>query len=372
MMIAQKKNKNLIVLSTGGTGGHIFPAQAIAEKLQSPKTDLQLICDERTLPFLNGIFLKIKIHIITSSIPRKSIVSKLITLSKLMFSTLKVLHILMKNRPKLIVSFGGYTSIPASLSAIILRIPLILHEQNSLLGQINRIFLPFARKLLTSFPNTQKINNKYKDKVLLTGLPLRNKITTFTHQSPAMGSNKTLKILVIGGSQGAKLFSDVIPNAIYSLDKTLQERIEITHQVRNNLLYSTEEVYKKTNCSYTVKSFFKNIFELYQKNDLIIIRAGASSIAELITFKKAAIVIPFAKAKNNHQYYNAKFLTEISGAIMQEEQSFNSNWLACQLKKALDNPKKFKNIEGSYNNKYTSLHINAAANIAELIRQITM
>ena len=137
----------------------------------------------------------------------------------------------------MVISFGGYPTFPTALYAIIFRVPLILHEQNSVLGQINRLFLPFAKKLLISFPDTQNINKKYDNKVILTGLPIRNKFIKELNSKKNKNGKKSkhLKILVVGGSQGTGLFSHVISQAIQSLDRSLQEKIQITQQVRKKI-----------------------------------------------------------------------------------------------------------------------------------------
>ena len=361
------ESEKFIVLTAGGTGGHIFPAQAIADKLKANDYKLHLICDKRVLPLLAGSFLKIKKSVIVSPIPGLSIFSKFITISALLFGTLKILWIFLKDRPKLVLSFGGYPTLPAILSAIILRIPLILHEQNSVLGQINRLFLPYAHKLFTSFPHTRKIKSRYKNKVILTGLPLREKIIESIKKPNAKGNNNFFKIMVIGGSQGAKLFSDVIPNTILSIDKDLQNKIRITQQVRSNLIENATKIYKKTHCTYRIEPFFKNIHELYQEHNLIITRAGASSVAELFSFQKASIIVPLGKAKDNHQYYNAKFLGNNSKNIVIKENDINTDWLSNCLKTFLINPEKIQDMKVAYNRGYFLVHLNASNTIFKLL-----
>ena len=369
-MYNDSKSKNFIVLTTGGTGGHIFTAQAIADKLKANNYQLHLICDKRVLSLLGGSFLKIPKSVIIAPAPKTSIFSKLITICVLLFDTLKVFWIFLKNRPKLVLSFGGYPTLPALLSGVILRIPLILHEQNALLGQINRIFLPYVNKLFTSFPHTRKIKNCYKDKVIMTGLPLRGKVIKSTKKTNAKKDNEFLKIMVIGGSQGTKLFSDIVPRAILALNKDLQKKIQITQQVRNNQIKDINEIYKKTHCKYRIKSFFKNIHELYQEHDLIIARAGGASIAELFSFQKACIIVPLRKAKDNHQYYNAKFLSDNSKSIMIDEVNFNAVLLSDNLKKFLVNSMMIQNMANSYNPKYSLMHLNASSTILSFLSHV--
>ena len=363
----KEQNKRLIVLAAGGTGGHIFPAEAVAEKLREHNYDTKLICDKRVVPLLEGAFLEVEKVVVMLAAPKSSLLSKIKSIVALLFSTIKILWMFLKNRPKLVISFGGYPTLPAALSAVILRVPLVLHEQNSSLGLVNWLFLPFARHLCTSFPSTRKIKKKYSHKVLLTGLPLRNKIIKCIKHPKIQPDDRYFRILVIGGSQGAKLFSDVIPNAIAKLDKSLQERIQITQQVRNELINTTIAIYKETYCKYEVKPFFHNIAELYRQHDLVITRAGASSMAELMSFQKAAIIVPFAKAKDNHQYYNAKFLEDSSQSIVIEEKDFSINRLSNHLREFLKDPEKIRNMEAAYNLAYSSIHVDASSNLLTVL-----
>ncbi|WP_236870267.1 UDP-N-acetylglucosamine--N-acetylmuramyl-(pentapeptide) pyrophosphoryl-undecaprenol N-acetylglucosamine transferase [Candidatus Bandiella numerosa] len=361
-MIKKATNNKAIIISAGGTGGHVFPAQAVAEKLHKEGYKLHLVCDERALKYCDGVFGDIEKTVIFSTSPRQNLSNRVLNLSLLLISTLKIMYKFCFKRPKVIISFGGYPAFPASLCAIIFGIPLFLHEQNSVLGQINRIFLPFADKLLISFPDVKKIKDKYRKKVILTGLPIRENLIKVLPEYNAKARRKitNLRILVIGGSQGAKLFSDVVPEAILNLEKSLQSMVHITHQVRKEYLDDTVDIYSKTNCKSNVKVFFDNIEELYNKHDLIISRAGASSVVEVLLFQKAAILIPFAKAKDNHQLYNAKYLSENSKVIMKEEGQFSAKWLASYIKDCIENPESIYEMEKSYKNQLRELHINSA------------
>ena len=351
------KNK-LILISTGGTGGHIFPAQAVADRLVSKNYSLHLVTDKRALKYLDGDFLDMRKTVILASGANEKLSQKLLNFTLLIISSLKIMGKFFLQKPKMVISFGGYPTLPASLYAIIFRIPLILHEQNSVLGQINRLFLPFAKKLFISFPNTKNIKEKYKNKIILTGLPIRNKFIEAMNNKK-IKRNRCLKILVVGGSQGARIFSDIIPKSIQNLGKSLQERIYITQQAREENIDEVISEYSKMKCKYNIKTFFDNLEELYDRHDLVICRGGASSIAELMVFKKVAILVPFAKAKDNHQLYNAKFLSENSKIILKTEEKFCSKWLSLFIADLLNNPDKIQDIQKSYNNKYKDLHLNS-------------
>ena len=360
--MSKKKFPNkTIVISAGGTGGHIFAAQAIAEKLKKENYKLHLIYDKRSLKYIEGIFCDVEKTIILTVNPKQDLSNKIINLALLLFSLLNIIWKFLFNRPRLIISFGGYPTVPASLYAIIFCIPLVLHEQNAVLGRVNRMCLPFAKKLLLGFPMTQKVKHKYQSKVFVTGVPIRGRITKIISRNRITTRlmNKNLKILVIGGSQGAKLFSAVVPHAIHILDPTLQNKIYITQQVRTEHIDFVRDIYAQTNCKHSIKVFFNNIDDLYEKHDLIISRAGASSIVEALSFQKAAIFVPFAKAMDNHQLYNAKYLSQKSDIILREESEFSIKWLSSCIKGFVQNTKKVSEIQSSYNKQLIKLHNNS-------------
>ena len=358
-----------IIISTGGTGGHIFPAQAIAEKLQEQHYKVHLICDQRALQYCNGIFYSIEKTIVFLSNPKKNLMSKILYVIFVFLSLLKIARKFFYHKPELVISFGGYSSIPASLYAVIFRIPLLLHDQNSVLGRANRILIPFATKVLLGFPIIHKIQSQYHDKVFIIGLPIRIRLLKIIQQNKKISRKKSkiLKILIIGGSQGASIFSQVVPNAISSLEKELQRKLYVTQQVRNEDMNKTTNIYNRTACKFNIQLFFKNIEKLYKSHNLIISRAGASSIIEILSFKKAAILVPLSNATDNHQFYNAQYLTKNSKAILREENQFSVKWLASLLKVFIEDKSKINEIEKSYNKDILLLHSDS---ISKFLNQV--
>ena len=350
-----------IIISTGGTGGHIFPAQAIAEKLQEQSYKVHLICDQRALQYCNGIFYSIEKTIIFLSNPKKNLMSKILYVVFVFLSLLKLAQKFFYHKPNLVISFGGYSSIPASLYAVIFRIPLFLHDQNSVLGRANKILIPFATKVLLGFPIIHKIHNRYHDKVFIIGLPIRVELLKIIQQNKIISrkKSKVLKILIIGGSQGASIFSQVVPNAISSLDKELQRNLYVTQQIRYEDMHKITNIYNTTACKFNIQLFFKNIEKLYESHDLVISRAGASSIIEILSFRKAAILVPLSNATDNHQLYNAQYLTKNSKAILIEEDQFSIKWLTSLLKIFIKDTNKITEIQKSYNEDILLLHIDS-------------
>ncbi|MFQ3306965.1 MAG: UDP-N-acetylglucosamine--N-acetylmuramyl-(pentapeptide) pyrophosphoryl-undecaprenol N-acetylglucosamine transferase [Candidatus Midichloriaceae bacterium] len=352
-------DKYFTVIATGGTGGHIFPAQAMAEKCIDSNHDVCLICDQRSMPFLDGVFIEVKKQILNVPRSKIKILNILFKYFYLFSNTLLMIVYFVNNRPNQVIAFGGYASFPACLSAVLLKIPLLLHEQNSVLGKINRLFLPFAKNVYTSFYNTKKINEKYKGKVMFIGFPIRKKILSSLKKSKLQQKQKkSLNILVIGGSQGTKLFSDIIPKVIHSLDKKLQEKIHITHQIRDDFIDDANDIYAKTNCSYKISAFFHNMEDLYLSHDLVIARAGASTVVELMIYKKPAILIPLSHSADNHQYDNAKYLKDNCKITLLKEEVFNAKNLKEILDEFLNKPQLLKEAEVSYGD-LGDVHINA-------------
>jgi len=342
--LIKKNKKDFIIISTGGTGGHVFPAQAIAEELIKKKYNLFLIIDKRGEKFLREIFLNIPSITIDITFLNKKWY-KVFKLISLLFNSLKIIKKFFFTKPKLVITFGGYTTFPAAFYAILFRIPLILHEQNSVLGQTNRIFLPFAKNLFISFPNTHKVGDKYKNKVVLTGLPVRFSRSTMTKEN-----SEFIRLLVLGGSQGATIFGKILPLAIKNLDISKQKNLQIIQQVREENIKEVLDLYSQTKCQYRVASFFDDIEYCYNTSDLVISRSGASSVFELMIFNKPAVLIPYSKAKNNHQYYNAVFLEKNFGAVVIGEEEFSVTWLSLFFHKVINDRTELIRMESNYYN----------------------
>lgn len=319
MMI--KTNKTLIFLTAGGTGGHIYPAEALADELSNRGYKLSFVTDARGLQNYKGKLSKItNYNVLSGSVIGKSKVHKITSLIKVTFGILQSIFILLRNRPAAVIGFGGYASFPCCVAAIILRIPLIIHEQNSVVSRTNRILGKFAKVIAQSFRNVK--NSPEGVKSILTGMPVRQAILDIKdYKIPDLENNK-FTILVIGGSQGAKIFSDVIPDAINNLNEKLQSKIRIFQQCREIDLEETKEKYKNSKAEVTLNSFFNNMPELYSSSHIVITRAGASSTYELTAIGKASILVPLPIAADNHQYYNAKEVCDAEAAYLLEQKNF--------------------------------------------------
>jgi len=320
------KKGDVIAMAAGGTGGHFFPAQALAEELLEHGYKPLLICDQRTNEFLRGGLA----------------ISNALNFLKLIPVVFRLARLFKDKGVVAVVGFGGYPSFPALMAALRLRIPIYTHEQNAVVGRVNRTFLPFASKLFLSFPHTTKLPAKHAHKSIVVGNLVRKSVLSFSQNKIA--DHNSFNILVIGGSQGAKIFSDVVPFSIKLLPEELQTRLKIHQQARNNLVMETKRLYKATKSQVEVRGFFENIGELMANADLIICRSGASTVTEIAIMGKPAIFIPLKIATDNHQYYNAKLLSDAGGAIIIDESSLTAELLATTLAEILSSPKRMQGM----------------------------
>lgn len=340
-------NKQKIVLATGGTGGHIFPAFALAEELMTQNFDPIIIADKRFLKYKNHNE-QITSYIIHSASFRSGIFSKLITCFNIIIGVLHSLILLQKIKPSLIVGFGGYPSFPSIMAAYLLGIPIILHEQNSVIGKVNRFFLGKAKFLATSFPEVLNVPNKYLNKVIYTGNPVRKKILNTKENLP---NQDKVGIFIVGGSGGASVFSKIVPAALELMDRKIRDKLIITAQCPKQDVAGLKQNYEELGVTANVASFFLNIEDEYQKANLVIARAGASTISELLALKKPAIIVPLPTAADNHQLYNAKFFIENFGGILIEQHELTPAYLADILTELITKPEVLMNISSKFNKK---------------------
>lgn len=323
-----------IVLNAGGTGGHFFPATALGEELIKLGYQVHLITDKRCEKYLNSE-IKFSVKIIDLKLNAGNIQSKLISCIKIMFSTLKALIYLVKIRPHIVVSFGGYPTIPAAASAVLLNIPTIIHEQNSFLGKANRFFVKFAKAVALSYVEANSKAKPYK-KLVITGDVVRSSIKNLVPKDNF--NNPVFRILVTGGSQSAKIFSTLIPEAISELLKLDPNiKLQVTQQASKDVHNDISKIYDNLGVPYKLSDFFHNMEKEYDDAELIICRAGASTIAELSQVGLPAIFIPYPYAADNHQFLNSKVLENMGASWCMEQDLVTSSSLARKIHELSNN-----------------------------------
>lgn len=297
-----------IIIAAGGTGGHVFPALCLAQALANKNYKIEFIVDKRGYKYLNNI----KDNNISIKIQNINNKSRII----LYFSVIKniILNIFkfIFNRPSYIIGFGGYPSFAPVFAGQILRIKNAIHEQNAVMGNANKVLSKLTNNIFVSFENTVGI--KPNNKVIYTGNPTRYDNLYKNINQYKINNNEVFTILIFGGSQGAAIFADTVTNTICKLSN--KYKIKVYQQSRKEDIDKIKELYSKHNIEYYIEAFFNNINELYSIADLVISRSGASSIFEIIGFKKPSILIPYSKSINGDQIANATYLTQKEAAIV--------------------------------------------------------
>lgn len=340
----KKSKKPLIILTAGGTGGHIYPAEALAEELSRRGCRLMLVTDQRGLNNYHGTLGKIPNRsVLSGAVMGKSKWFKIKSLFKTAIGVLQCMYLLLKERPACVVGFGGYASFPCSMAAILLGTDLIVHEQNSVMSRTNRFLGRYATAVAASFKKT-----KYAPagrKTVQTGMPIRKAIAElYGRPYPKTGKTLPFNMLVLGGSQGAKVFAEVIPHAIKMLASKQQKRIRMTQQCRREDLDAVRAAYDGAKCTLELSHFFDNMPELYAQTHLIISRAGASSVSEIAAAGIPSILVPLPTAADDHQTSNAAEFKTNKGGIVIAQKDFSPTALAAVLNDLLEDPAVLKTM----------------------------
>jgi UDP-N-acetylglucosamine--N-acetylmuramyl-(pentapeptide) pyrophosphoryl-undecaprenol N-acetylglucosamine transferase len=329
-----------VAIATGGTGGHIFPALALVEMLEKDRQSYLILADRRFLNFKSQFPKNLNYKLVHSSSLAGPIVSKVSGALHILSGVVQAMLAMHKDKPDLLVSFGGYPSFPTMVAAVMLRIPLLIHEPNSIVGRASKLFLKFATAISISFKSTKGLNEANPERLFHTGTPIRSKILAARKMKyPALIANGKIHILILGGSQGARIFGDVIPEAVVLLKETLKKRLSIHQQCRPEGLETLKAFYKHNNIHSEVKSFFDNIEQELGKAHLIISRSGALTVSELIAVGRPSVLVPFAAAMDNHQAFNAMELEKNKAATVILEEQFTPKNLARSLQNLLNKPR---------------------------------
>lgn len=325
-----------IFLAAGGTGGHLFPAEALATELLKRQLPVSIMTDKRGDTF-KSLGAGIAVHVIPAGTFKAGILQKLRALFSIGIGTLKSLYIFLRTRPALLVGFGGYPSFPPVVAAVILRIPVILHEQNAVLGKANAAVLPFIDILALSSEGTKNIAARHAGKSVITGNPVRAGILAL-YGRPYTPPADSCRILVTGGSQAASVFSDILPQALALLPPADRARFEMMHQCRKHDLDRTQKAYADAGVRAEVAPFFTDMSDRLARAHLFIGRGGASTVAEIAVAGRPAIFVPYPGNADMQQKYNAAPLESRGGARIIMQPDFTAERLAHELRHILDDP----------------------------------
>lgn len=326
-----------ILLAAGGTGGHIFPAEALARELLGRGYRVALMTDQRGAKF--GDDLPVPVYRARASSLGKGIIGKMRSVIEMGVGVLQARRRLGKLRPAAVVGFGGYPSVPALYAAAQMNIPIILHEQNAVLGRANRILMAKARCIATSFPQVMGLKAGAHARLVYTGNPVRPAFMAL-RATPyaALTEDGPMKILVMGGSLGARVFSSVVPQALAQLPERLRRRIVIAQQCRKEDVEAARSAFAAAGVDVELSPFFHDVPERMADAHLVICRAGGSTVAELTVIGRPSILVPYPHGHANEQTANAEAVAEAGGAWLIPEQAFTPESLAVRLESLMALP----------------------------------
>ena len=331
-----------IIFTTGGTGGHIFPALNLMKFFSKDGNKILLVTDQRGQGFLDK-HLKYESIIIKASSPtNKNFLKKLFSFIIIFFAILKSILIIKKEKPNLIFGFGGYVSFPISYASKFFKIPLVIYENNSVLGRANKKLSPIAKKILLGIKTPSNFIQRYQNKTFCIGNILSKDIINYLSEENNK-NNKIFSILVLGGSQGAKAFGEIIPPVIKMI-KDKGYEIQINQQCVKEQKDSIISFYNKNNIKNNIFTFSNNILQTIASSDLAISRCGASTAAELVEMKTPFIAIPLPESIDNHQYLNAKHYNDKGCCWIVEQKNFSITNLFNLIVSILNDKKKLEDI----------------------------
>ncbi|MBN1930067.1 MAG: undecaprenyldiphospho-muramoylpentapeptide beta-N-acetylglucosaminyltransferase [Desulfobacterales bacterium] len=337
-----------IAIAGGGTGGHLFPGIAIAEAFRNKNPQNKILFISTGNPFEKSVLSKTDFQF--QSIPAEGIkgrhfIKQLSSMSKIPFGILQSIRILKRFRPNLIVGIGSYSSGPVITAGWILGIKIVLHEQNILPGITNRILAHFAERIYVSFPNCKA--GLKAEKVYYTGNPVRKEILKISSK-PASDIKRPFTILIIGGSQGAHAINMAIIAAMENLKH--KNCFYFIHQTGALDESRVQDAYQRHGIACRVQAFFNDMEKQYANADLIICRAGATTVAEVTAIGKAVIFIPYPFAADNHQALNARVLARAGAAEMILQKDLNAKDLARKIEHYAENPEQLKTMASKIKN----------------------
>lgn len=326
----------LLIIAAGGTGGHMFPAQALAEVMLARGWRVKLSTDARGARYTGGFSHSVEIQQISSAtFARGGIVAKALVPFRIVGGVLGAAIGMLRDKPDAVVGFGGYPSIPALSAAWLLRKPRMIHEQNGVLGRVNEIF---AKRVDAVACGTWPTTLPEGIAAHHTGNPVRRAVLERAGAGYIAPGDYPMELLVMGGSQGARILSEVVPPAIADLPMEMLRNIRVSHQARDEDSERVATFYAENGINADVQPFFHDVPRRMSEAQLVISRAGASSVADLSVIGRPSILIPFAAATGDHQAANARGLVAAGAAIMVPEHMANPASLTEQIEMVLSNP----------------------------------
>lgn len=355
--------KGPILLAAGGTGGHVFPAMALARELAARGRAVALATDERGERY-EEIFAGFAVHRVASGTPTgRDLLGRAAAVGSIAKGVVQARALFRRLRPAAAIGFGGYPSLPTMMAALG-RLPTAIHEQNAVLGRVNRLIAPRVDRIALSFADTAGLDERAKRKATLTGNPVRPEVMGLP---PYAAPDDAFQLLVFGGSQGARSMSEVVPAAIRALPESLRRRLRVTQQARPEDLEEVRAAYAEMAVAADVAPFFRDLPTRLAAAHLTIARAGAGTVSELAVAGRPSILTPYAFATDDHQTKNARALVDAGGAWLLGNGDFRPDRLATLIAELAEDPARLSTAAAK------ALAVgapDAAAQLADLVERL--
>jgi len=358
----------LILLAAGGTGGHLFPAEALGVELMKRGMRVRLATDARALRY-SGLFSRETIDVVPSETVRsRNPLSLARTGLMLGVGMMVALNLVRRLKPAAVVGFGGYPTLPPLMAARFLRVPSVIHDANAVLGRANRFLSAYVSAIATSLPGVLDRDPGLASKTTTVGTPMRPAILAAASVKYAVPeSDGPFRLLVIGGSQGARVMADIVPPAIEKLDPSLWKRLSLTQQVREEDMVRVRAVYDRLKINAELAPFFNDLPARLASNHLIISRSGAGTVAELAAIGRPSILVPLPGAIDQDQFANAGVLSDAGGALRIPQSEFTPERLASEISALAADPARLAGMAKAAGN---AGRLDAAERLADLVLKV--
>jgi UDP-N-acetylglucosamine--N-acetylmuramyl-(pentapeptide) pyrophosphoryl-undecaprenol N-acetylglucosamine transferase len=321
------------VLAAGGTGGHMIPAQALAVELRARGHHVELITDRRGA-MLPVTFEGVPVHVLPAGRFERDPRSWLGAIRATLDGRRQAMALYRAVQPTAVIGFGGYPALPAVMGAVAARIPVVIHEQNAVLGRVNRLMARFVDIIATAYPDVERVKPTQRDKLRLIGNPVRAEVMALRDEPyPPLTPEGVFRVLVTGGSQGASILSEVVPESLGLLPIALKRRLQVVQQCRPEDIDRVRAAYAALEIPAELATYIDDMPERLGWAHLVIARAGASTIAELTAAGRPAILVPLPSAMDDHQTANAREMVAAGGARMIRQSRFTPVELGKQMQK---------------------------------------
>lgn len=363
-----RANAPCIVLAAGGTGGHVFPAEALARELLSRGCRPVLVTDKRGGAY-GGALAEIETRMVRSgAIMGQGMLARARSFASLGIGALQAFSVLGELKPAVVIGFGGYPSVPTMIVANRRGIRTAIHEQNAILGRANRFLSSRVDRIATSLPGGIDVDPALEAKVVYTGMPSRPAVIAARDVPyPVPDDEGPLNILVLGGSQGAHVFSEVLPQAVARLPEGLRARLKLAQHCRQEDIEGVREDYRKSGFAAELSTFFTDVPERLAAAHLLIARAGASTISEMMTIGRPAILIPYPFAADDHQNANAQSVEKAGGGWVMAQDTFTPDSLAQRLQTLFTDPALLRSAAAAAR---AAARIDAAQRLADAVLEL--